>query len=190
MAIEVELKFPLDAAPPTAEDLSSRLVELGAAALPPRRQRDCYYAHPQRDFAVTDEALRIRDDQGRIFLTYKGPLLDPLAKTRRELETGLESAEVAAEIFEMLGFRPVRVVAKHRRPFHLTWQEVAVEAVIDEVDDLGTFVELETITDEAGHEAARDQLLALASNLGLEHGERRSYLGLLLARDEESTNRS
>lgn len=190
MAIEVELKFPLGMTTSTAEEISARLDELGAEALPPRRQRDCYYAHPQRDFAVTDEALRIRDDQGRIFLTYKGPLLDPLAKTRRELETGLESAEVAAEILDMLGFRPVRIVAKHRQPFHLPWQGVAVEAVIDDVDGLGTFVELETITDQAGHEAARDRLLDLASALGLEHGERRSYLALLLARDKEPTDRN
>jgi len=188
MPIEVELKFPLADAAPTAEQVAERLEEIGARAELPRRQNDHYYAHPGRDFAVTDEALRIREDNDRAWLTYKGPLIDDVAKTRLELETGIESVEVGDRILQALGFHPVRIVSKQRRPFELQWQGIPVEAVIDQVTGLGEFVELETISDVDGHQAARDHLLALAATLGLEHSERRSYLGLLLQSDPSAAD--
>ena len=188
MPIEVELKFPLGGLSenaPTAPEIVERLEKIGARGQAARQQNDHYYAHPGRDFAVTDEALRIREDDQDVRLTYKGPLIDDVAKTRLELETGIESAEVGGTILQALGFCLVRVVAKQRRPFELQWQGLPVEAVIDQVTGLGEFVELETISDVDGHQAARDHLLALAATLGLEHGERRSYLGLLLLSDPD-----
>lgn len=186
MPIEVELKFPLGGLSenaPTAPEIVERLEKIGARGQAARQQNDHYYAHPGRDFAVTDEALRIREDDQDVRLTYKGPLIDDVAKSRLELETGIESAEVAAGILEALGFRLVRVVSKQRRTFPLSWHGTRVEAVIDQVEGLGEFVELETISDLDGHQAARDTLLLLAAELGLEHSERRSYLGLLLRAD-------
>ena len=106
--------------------------------------------------------LRLQEDNDRAWLTYKGPLIDDVAKTRLELETGIESVEVGDRILQALGFQPVRVVSKQRRPFELQWQGIPVEAVIDQVTGLGEFVELETISDVDGHQAARDHLLALA----------------------------
>ena len=44
---------------------------------------------PCRDFAQTDEALRIRTVGDTSFVTYKGPKLDATTKTRRELELPL-----------------------------------------------------------------------------------------------------
>ena len=150
-------------------------------AQPLRQQRDHYYTHPGRDFGETDEALRIREDNDQLRLTYKGPLMDDVAKTRLELETGIESAEIGDGILVALGFRLLRTVSKQRRPFDLQWRNLSVEVVIDQVEGLGDFVELETISDTDSHQAARDHLLALATKLGLEQSERRSYLCLLLA---------
>ncbi len=48
---------------------------------------------------------------------------------------------------------------------------------------LGWFVELETITDETGRDAARECLFELSRELGLGKSERRSYLRLLLGDD-------
>ena len=71
MAIEVELKFPLLPGAMTVEQVTDRLEAIGARPMPSRHQNDHYYAHPDRDFAQTDEALRIREDEHRIQLTYK-----------------------------------------------------------------------------------------------------------------------
>jgi adenylate cyclase class 2 len=186
MSYEVELKFPLaDAA--AVEALRQRLVSLQAEPGEPLDQRDIYFNHPSRDFARTDEVFRLRCVGEETFLTYKGPLLDALAKTRRELEIPTASGQFAREqLREMLvslGFREVRDVVKRREPFHLHWQNRDLEVVLDDVRDLGWFVELEILADDSDRDAARDCLVSLSQALQLGPAERRSYLRLLLERD-------
>ncbi len=186
MTFEVEQKFPV----PDHSVLLAKLSALGAIRSEPIEQIDTYYAHPTRDFAKTDEALRIRRAGGDNFLTYKGPKLDVETKTRREIEISLAPGESAAASFgvllEALGFSPVATVRKIRTLLTAAWRGQSVEVALDDVDGLGTFVELELTADEAEVDAARDAILSLASELGLggsDHSaERRSYLELLLER--------
>jgi adenylate cyclase class 2 len=183
MTYEVELKFPL--AEPAA--VTARLNALGAVAGPAIEQRDVYYNHPQRDFAQTNEALRIRTVGPQNWITYKGPLIDTQTKTRRELEVGFsdgpEAARDLAELWQTLGFRQVRTVDKRRIPFHLGWRGRDWEVVLDEVAGLGNFLEIETLADESERDAARDALLELAKELQLAGAERRSYLEMLLEKE-------
>jgi predicted adenylyl cyclase CyaB len=53
-----------------------------------------------------------------------------------------------------------------------------VEGSLDEVEEVGTYFELELITDSVGIEAAKSCLFSLAEHLGLQETERRSYLEL------------
>ena len=85
MHIEVEQKFRAT----HSAELLARLERMGAVFAEPVVQVDLYFAHPARDFAQTDEALRIRRVGERNFVTYKGPKLDAMTKTRRELELPL-----------------------------------------------------------------------------------------------------
>ena len=55
-SIEVEQKFPVA----DLAQIAARLTALGAPPGEPGCEEDCYYRHPARDFAQTDEALRIR----------------------------------------------------------------------------------------------------------------------------------
>ncbi|HUY32013.1 MAG TPA: class IV adenylate cyclase [Pirellulales bacterium] len=178
---EVEQKFPLT----DAAALLAKLAALGGVPDEAKEQVDCYYAHPARDFATTDEALRIRRVEALNFITYKGPKLDPTTKTRREIDLPLPpGAQAAIEyggLLEALGFRPVAEVRKRRRRIALQWQGRQVEAAIDDVQGVGRFVELEMLADETGLEAARAALAALARELGLSGGERRGYLEMLPA---------
>lgn len=179
MQFEVEQKHRVE----DAASLQARLAELGAIWHDPLAQADEYFAHPQRDFAQTDEALRIRTVGDRSFVTYKGPKLDATTKTRRELELPLSAthAEFAA-LLAVLGFRSVMTVHKTRRPFELTHAGQSVHGAWDEIDGLGTFVELELSADEASLATAKDCIASLAAVLPLGPTERRSYLELLLAR--------
>ncbi len=140
----------------------------------------------RRDFSESDEVLRIRRTGEQNRVTYKGPKIDRLTKTRREIEVGLAPGDGAArdfkELLQQLGFRPVAEVRKRRRTWLLAWQGYEVEAALDDVDEVGTFVELEIIADEAGVDAARASLATLAAELPLTGSERRSYLELLLAK--------
>jgi adenylate cyclase class 2 len=181
MHLEVELKFRVKA----PQALGERLAALGLAWRDAVDQSDLYWAHPARDFAQTDEALRVRTVGGQSWITYKGPKLDAQTKTRRELElplgAGTATAAAWRELLTALGFRPVAEVRKRRQQGALRWQGREVEVALDTLPELGTFVELELRADEASVNAARESLLALAGALGLSESLRTSYLELLLA---------
>lgn len=182
MAIEVEQKFPV-------EDLGSliaRLAQHGVTVSGAQTEVDTYFRHPSRDLSATDEALRIRRKGRHAFATYKGPKIDPTTKTRREIDLplarGIEDADAWQELFEALGFAPVTEVRKRRRKAMVEWQNRQVEVSLDEVDEVGTFVELELVTELHDLESAKACIQDLAAELGLRGSERRSYLELLLER--------
>jgi adenylate cyclase class 2 len=178
---EVEVKLPADHA-----GVRERLAEMGAESLGTVTQRDTYYDAPHREFAETDEALRIRRVRGgdgdETLVTYKGPLVDADSKTRREHETGVDEDETMDEILRALGFQPAAVVEKERERFRLGEYTVTLDAVTD----LGEYVEVET--ESADVDDAREGAFALVRDLGFDPGDqiRTSYLGLLLARDDEA----
>lgn len=180
MQYEVEQKFPVSDLPAVA----AQLEELGAVFSERAREVDYYYGHPARDFAATDEALRLRQVSDQYYLTYKGPKIDPTTKTRREIELplGAEDRLLAQwqSLLEALGFHLVGQVIKDRRRARLCWEGRQVQATLDEVPALGCFVELEITVPESDLDEARACIGSLALRLGLRESERRSYLELLL----------
>jgi adenylate cyclase class 2 len=183
--LEVEIKF-------TDTDhaaLAQRLAGWGAREAPPLDEADHYFNAPDRDFARTDEAFRLRRIGTASFITYKGPKRDAATKTRTEVEVPLAEGPKAAEDFLRLvvhlGYHPVAVVRKRRRIFRLERGGFPVEVCLDEVEGLGPFAELEIQAPEEQLPAARAALLELAAELGLTASERRSYLELLLAARKE-----
>jgi adenylate cyclase class 2 len=185
--LEVEMKFPVaDFAP-----LEGQLTRLGARAAETLQEADHYFNAPDRDFARTDEALRLRRVGPANRITYKGPRHDTQTKTRREIEIPLAEGTAAAEGFIQLlthlGYRPVAVVRKLRRTFQLNWDGLTVEACLDEVQGVGHFVELEVLVPEDSLKAAQTGLLSLAAALNLAASERRSYLEMLLVAQEAKT---
>lgn len=174
---EVEMKFRADHGR-VRDELEGR----GADPVGSVTQRDTYYDAPTRDFAETDEALRIRreerEGEGRAKLTYKGPLVGESSKTREEHETGVADGELMGSILDSLGFVPVETVEKDRERFSLGEYVVT----LDRVAGLGEFVEVETEVPEGEVDAAREGVARTAESLGLYPDEeiRTSYLGLLL----------
>jgi adenylate cyclase class 2 len=180
--LEVEMKF-MEVA---FAHLEKQLAEAGAKKGGERDERDQYFNAPDRDFAQTDEALRLRRIGDANFVTYKGPKRDAHTKTRTEIEVSLGAGERTAEDFasllQHLGYRSVAVVRKHRRLFHLQRESFSVEVSLDVVEGLGRFAELEIQAPEEKLNEARSVLLELAQSFGLSKQERRSYLELLLAK--------
>ena len=182
MKYEVELKFRLAG---SVEQLLTHLEELQANVGSEEAQRDTYFAHPSRDFVATREALRIRSTEAENVITYKGPLIDEQTKTRQEIEIplgdGLQSAEDFGKMLLQLGFRAVHPVRKQRTIWKLHWQNRDWELAWDEVEGLGTFLEIETITSEQSElPAVQNLLLSLAEHLKLQNPERKSYLEMIL----------
>jgi len=168
-------------------------------------QEDTYYDAPHREFAETDEALRVRreadlgadapvgvdavadaldDGEFDARVTYKGPLVEAASKTREEFETGVDDDEAMGRVFEALGFSPAATVAKRRE----CWSLSDATVTVDDVAGLGTFVECETASADADVDRARERVASTLRELGLDPDEqiRTSYLGLLLAGDDEA----
>jgi adenylate cyclase class 2 len=185
MHIEVEQKHKVD----DEWDVATRLAGLGAKLGEPIEQIDQYFAHPCRDFAETDEALRIRTAGGQCDVTYKGPKLDRTTKTRQELELAVApddpSGQRFAELLKVLGFTPVATVHKSRREFRVQYAGHDVHGSFDVVEQVGAFVELELRADESSLEAAKDAISELAKKLELGPSLTRSYLEMLLHGPEQ-----
>lgn len=79
-------------------------------------------------------------------LTYEGPKIDVVSKTREELETALGDAEYGTKILEKLGFRVIGAVRRVRKNFKLE----SFKVCLDRVDGLGEFVEVECEGGEVG----------------------------------------
>lgn len=180
MSYEVEQKFPVEG----FQAIEDALRRLGAEIQPAVEEVDQYFNHPAHDYRQSDEALRLRRKGTANRITYKGPKIDQTTKTRREIELPLPEGDDVArrwrELLEALGFTYVAEVRKRRRKVHIAWEGRDVEGSLDELNEVGTFVELELVADEAGLDDARRCIAALAERLGLERSERRSYLHLLL----------
>jgi len=188
MSYEVEVKYRLA----NAAQLERRLAERGAARQPVIVQEDTYLSHPSRDFALTNEALRLRRVMEENRITYKGPRRRGPTKTREEIEISIAPGDAAwhglFHLFEKLGFRPVATIRKTRTPFHLTVERHDIEVALDQADGLGDFAEIETLAaTEIDLPAAQAAILAVADQLGLTEVEPRSYLRMALDAQRQAT---
>ncbi|WP_336002903.1 class IV adenylate cyclase [Halorientalis halophila] len=180
---EVEVKVRADHAA-----VCERLDALSADPLGTVTQVDTYFDAPHRDFAETDEALRLREERSEggsvTELTYKGPLVEAASKTREEIESAVADGENVRAIFAALGFEPAATVEKVRERFAVGDFTVTLDAV----DGVGEFVEVETECEreadvEREREAAEDLLRDL--DLDPDDGILTSYLGMVLAADDD-----
>ena len=175
--IEVEVK----AHAPNLDEIAEKLIKIGARRVKEEYQEDLYFNAPHRDFAQTDEALRIRKIKSgsseEIYITYKGPKMDKVSKTRKEIEVAVEDPLKVAEIFENLSFRPVATVHKNRIIY--TIGELIV--TLDEVQGVGSFVEVEKEIEEGKDtQEALNEIFETYSKIGIKNGfERTSYLELM-----------
>jgi adenylate cyclase class 2 len=178
--LEVEVKYAVA----HFAIIEAALKAMGVEIQPPRRDADHYFNAPDRDFAQTDEAVRVRSIGEKNFVTYKGPKIDRETKTRLEIEVPLaDGAETAADFRRLLThlrYRPVAVVRKTRRIAEFTRDGFDVQLTLDEVDSVGQYAELEVVAPEERADAAKAVVLAVVAELGLTNSERRSYLQLLL----------
>ncbi len=174
--IEIEIKVKAD-----HSKAHSILKKIGALKMGVENQSDVYFAAPYRDFAKTDEALRIRSLDGSAVLTYKGPKLDGISKTREEFETPVDEA-TTIQILHALGFSEAGVVRKKREIFSAG----DITVCLDAVENLGEFLEVEIVAEnEKELEPSRAKLFELLKQFGAGEKDsiRTSYLEMVLQKD-------
>jgi len=186
---EVEIKLSVS----DKEVMKQKIIQAGGVPLNTDLQIDIYYDHPCRSFSETDESIRIRrraltkdsstkeTEHAPVELTYKGPKVDKKTKTRIEYTVGLEEEnyEIINKILISTGFRFVATITKIREFFDIS----GITASLDDVTDVGLFIELELIADgDDRMKEARERILKLVKTLGFDEKDtiRESYLDLYL----------
>lgn len=159
--IEVEVKLPVQ----DIEQIRQKLQKAGFEETGRIYERDTYFDNAGHEIRNADTALRIRETENHVTgersaqMNYKGKKMDSQTMTRKELESGVEDPEVCRQILQALGFQAVMPeVIKERR----TMRRENVEACLDEVQGLGSFLELEIMTAE---EKEKDILLKKIENI-------------------------
>lgn len=178
--LEIEMKFRVD----DFAAIVACLTRWQASPEPRHEEADHYYNAPDRDFAKTDEAFRLRRIGDVNLITYKGPKQPGPTKTRTEIEIPLhEGNAVAADflrLLEHLGYRGNTVVRKQRTSYGFRRGAFDMHVCLDEVDQLGRFVEVEIVAPPENRDAAQQEILTAAQELGLTRYEPRSYLRMVL----------
>jgi adenylate cyclase, class 2 len=176
--LEIELKVRVNSLDPVRTALNQHNAHFSGK----QHEHDIYYNAPHRDFGVTDEALRVRYTNDHAVVTYKGAKLKQFGlKAREELNLAVESGEVFEQVLDRLGFKKTAEVNKWRENYQFKDAAVA----LDSVDELGTFVEIEIMT-ETGNPDTTLLIRNLAKEIGV-NGEPilASYLELLLSKRSE-----
>lgn len=179
--LEVEVKYRLD----DRSKLEAGLRRLKAQRTSLHLEADHYFNAPDRDFRQSDEAFRLRRIENRNLLTYKGPKQDAATKTRPEIEVPLADGEAPAQdmirLLQALGYRPVAIVRKSREVWLAQRHGFDLEVCLDDVENVGHFVELEIRAEPDRFDEAKAVVLATAAELGFTDPIRQSYLSMLLA---------
>lgn len=151
--------------------LLNKLKGLGCVLSEPIRQEDRIYFPKGVSFAILDKLnnpfLRIRIQEHKKIFTLKKSRSDELDNI--EHETEIENSEEMDAIIKLLGFTPSIRVTKLRQKGKLGECEIC----IDEVENLGSFIEIEKIIpDSESKEKTIVELLKILHELGIEPEDR------------------
>ena len=175
--IEVEVKAKIK----DFKSLKRELKKIKALKMKEEHQEDIYFNSPIKDFAKTDEALRIRkisiEHDVYTVITYKGPKIDNNSKTREEIEISIDDPYKISKLLENLGFKKSHIVIKNREIYELNEYTIS----LDDVEGLGPYMEIEIgLKDGNDFQPTLDKIYELYAKLGIVDGfERMSYLELL-----------
>lgn len=163
MAQEIEIKFALK----DREALVGKLHEIGAQRLYGETFEDNIVLDRRGELRTRGALLRVRKFGRYALATFKGPMaFEGGVKMREEVQTGVESFELAIQLFDSLGFKPTFRYQKFRE----VWRVREVEVVLDRTP-IGDYFEIE---------GALDVIRAVAEELGMnmDAGIRQSYADL------------
>lgn len=176
--LEIEVKAKVA----DAAKLRAALAASGCSLSTARLQDDTVYvrtAGSLETFLANDVFVRIRREADRTLLTAKKPIAkSPDILVKHEREVVVSSAEETAAMLELMGFVPAVRVVKRRSTGHLG----ACEVCLDEIEGLGTFIELERMGEEGEAAAIQASLLQELEALGVHASEQvtRGYDILML----------
>jgi adenylate cyclase class 2 len=180
--MEIEVKAKLRDKATTLK----KLTDLGCDFSDVKTQDDMVWVSKTgslEDFLSNNVFLRIRVQNGeKVILTAKSPKgkSGNESLVKREHEVVVSSADEARNILSLMGLQEAVRVFKKRQ----TAEYDGYEICLDEVEGLGSFVELEKMADEAGAAQIQKEMLDFLLTLGVspEDQVKKGYDILMLER--------
>ena len=163
MSTEIEVKFPLR----DRAELTRKLHELGGQRLYPETFEDNIVLDRRGELRTRGALLRVRKFGKYALATFKGPMaIEGGVKSREEVQTGVESFELAIQLFDSLGFKPMFRYQKFRE----VWRVREAEVVLDRTP-IGDYFEIE---------GSMETIRSIAAELGMnmDHAIRQTYADL------------
>ncbi|HEV2718666.1 MAG TPA: class IV adenylate cyclase [Thermoanaerobaculia bacterium] len=148
---EIEVKFALR----DRQELVRKLHDIGGQRLYPETFEDNIVLDRRGELRTKGALLRVRKFGKYSLVTYKGPMsIEGGVKSREEVQTGVESFELAIQLLDALGYKPVFRYQKFRE----VWRVREAEVVLDRTP-IGEYFEIE---------GPIENIRALAAELGME----------------------
>src|SRR5580765_4991306 len=114
--LEQEVKLVVE----SVEAARRAVITAGGRLVASRRLlRDALFDTPDQQLRRKGCAFRIRRDESRTILTFKGPVRRDVIKSREEIETVVADADRAEDIVAGLGFRRWFSAEKYREEYSL-----------------------------------------------------------------------
>jgi len=149
-----------------AKALRARLVELAGEAIAEVVETNVFFDDADGRLKAGGCGLRVRIERHaadgavrRAVTTFKGPREPGPIKRREEIEYQVSDPAAARALLEHLGYAAKLEFEKRRA----TWRLDGCEVVLDELPELGHFIEIEGPSDDA--------VLAVRTKLGLDNVE-------------------
>jgi len=150
MPQEIEVKFPLR----DRTELIRKLHDIGGQRLYAETFEDNIVLDRRGELRTKGALLRVRKFGKYSLITYKGPMsMTGGIKSREEVQTGVESFELAIQLLDALGFKPVFRYQKFRE----VWRVKEAEVVLDRTP-IGEYFEIE---------GPIERIRSIASELGM-----------------------
>lgn len=166
--IEIEIKLPLNNIERVKKFLNDKAKLISKDVF----QRDSYYTPAHRDFLKAKypfEWLRLRESDKSTSINYKHfhPENTKITEYCDEYESKINNAEALKKIFKSIDLKEIVVVEKVRT----TWMYDDVEIVIDNVTNLGSFIELEATSHFINPKDGKKYLFAKLKEIKADVGE-------------------
>ncbi len=185
MNIEVEIKIEIN----NFEEVKAKVASWGRL-IKSIKQVDEYYVPLHRDFFAQKphptEWLRIRTNPDKVIFEYDKSInkkANGEQECAEEYETEISNPDEFRKILNFLDFKKVVTVDKQRE----YWDCGDLEVALDQIEGLGTFIEVEAKGNFESTAEAKRACLKFLENLGIKNPEKtqinKGYPVLLLERN-------
>ncbi len=163
---EIEVKAKIN----NLETITSRLEAMGIILSEPTTQNDQTFVDENygdyEKFQPDKNILRIREDNGKFIFTLKQPKSNELDALERETE--IANPVELKEALLLMGYRLGVEIHKVRRKAKYKDYEIC----LDDIRELGSFIEVEKITDNENADKVQNELFEFLESLGVKREDR------------------